>query len=96
MTYLDETAAAIKALVPDDLLPDEEGLDDLFRLHALLAHVRGKEVTTEDVHDAWSLWMLRRDGAHDSIKPFADLDPATRREDLPFVEAIRKVAATRY
>jgi len=69
MTYLDETAAAIKAGLSEDLIPDEQGLDDLFRLYALLAHVKGENVTA---------------------KPFAALDPSTRREDLPFVEAIRK------
>ena len=92
MTYLDETAAAIKAGLSEDLIPDEQGLDDLFRLYALLAHVKGGHVMAEDVHDAWSLWMLRQDNDHESIKPFAALDPSTRREDLPFVEAIRKVA----
>lgn len=93
MTYLDRTAQAIKDRVPPGLLPDEPRLDDLFRLYALLARVKGKDVTEEDVHDAWSLWMLAEDGDHDSIKPYQELDPATRREDRPFVEAIRAVAA---
>jgi hypothetical protein len=92
VTYLDETARAIKERVPADKLPDEEGVDDLFRLYALLARVKGTAVTSEDVHDAWSLWMLHQDGDHESIKPYGDLDPSTRREDLPFVKAIREVA----
>jgi hypothetical protein len=95
VTYLDKTAAAIRARVPADVIPDEDGLDDLFRLYALLAHVKGEAVTAEDVHNAWSLWMLRQDSDHKSIKPFGDLDPATRREDRPFLEAIREVAETR-
>ena len=94
MTYLDETAAAIKARVPEHLLPDEERLEDLFRLYALLAYVKREEVTAEDVHNAWALWMLREDSDHESIKPFAELDRPTQREDLPFVEAIREVART--
>jgi hypothetical protein len=93
VNYLDETSAAIKARVPADLLPNEEGLDDLFRLYALLARVKGEQVTPEDVHDAWALWMLSRERDHSSIRPFAELDSSTRREDLPFVEAIRAVAA---
>jgi len=93
MTYLDRTAQAIKTRVPADLLPDEPRLDELFRLYALLARVKGTDVTAEDVHDAWSLWMLDGDGDHESIKPYSELDPSTRREDQPFVEAIRAVAA---
>lgn len=92
MTYLDTTAAAIRAQIPDQLLPDEDHLDDLFLVYALLAHVKGESVTAEDVHDAWSLWMLRRDDDHESIKPFSELNSSTRREDMPFVEAIRDVA----
>lgn len=95
MTYLDSTAAAIKARVPEDKLPDEPRLDELFRLYALLARVKGTEVTAEDVHDAWSLWMLGEDDDHESIKPYGELDPATRREDQPFVDAIRAVAGER-
>ena len=93
MTYLDELAAAIKAEVPKELLPDEGDVDDLFRIYALLARLKGQRVTGEDVHDAWAVWMLRRDSDHGSVKPFEELDPSTRREDRPFVEAIRKAAA---
>lgn len=96
MTYLDSTAAAIKAHVPEDKLPDEPRLDELFRLYALLARVKGTEVTAEDVHDAWSLWMLGEDDDHESIKPYRELDPATRREDRPFLDAIRSVAAEQH
>lgn len=92
MTYLDQTAQAIKARVPTELLPDEPRLDELFRLYALLARVKGAEVTAEDVHDAWSLWMLEEHGDHESIKPYSELDSSTRREDQPFVEAIRAAA----
>ena len=93
MTYLDEIAAAIKSHVPAEVLPNEDRLDDLFRIYALLAQVKGAHVTAEDVHDAWALWMLGQERDHSSIKPFRELDPSTRREDLPFVEAIRTVAA---
>jgi hypothetical protein len=92
VTYLEELAAAIRSRVPENMLPQENGLDELFLLYALLARAKGAQVTAEDVHDAWSLWMLGRHGEHASIKPFDELDPATRREDLPFVKAIREVA----
>jgi hypothetical protein len=93
MTYLDTTADAIKTRVPKDLLPDEPRVDELFRLYALLARIKGTSVTLEDVHDAWSLWMIGEDAEHESIKPYDELDPETRREDQPFLDAIRAVAA---
>lgn len=93
MTYLDEIAAAIKSHVPAEVLPDEDHLDDLFRIYALLARVKGAHVTAENVHDAWALWMLGQERDHSSIKPFGELDPSTRRQDLPFLDAIRTVAA---
>jgi hypothetical protein len=74
------------------LLPDEEGVDDLFRLYALLARFKGQTVTSEDVHDASSLWMLRQDDDHSSLNP-QRARPSTRREDRPFADAIRDVAA---
>lgn len=92
MSYLDDTAQAIRAEVPADVLPDEDGLDELFRAYALLVRVKGTATTAEDVHDAWALWMQARHGDHHSIKPYDELDPGTRREDAPFVEAIRRVA----
>lgn len=95
MSYLDDTAAAIKARVPVHVLPEESDLSELFRLYALLARVKGERVTSEDVHDAWVLWMLREDPQHSSIKPFNELGPSTRREDSPFVDAIRAVAKDR-
>jgi hypothetical protein len=70
------------------------GADDLFRLYALLVRVKGEAVTAEDVHDAWSIWMLGQRADHESMKPYAELDPSTREADDPFLEAIRAVAAT--
>jgi hypothetical protein len=93
VTYLDLTAQKIRDRVPAQFLPDADDLDDLFRLYALLARVKGQLVTEEDVHDAWALWMLRHDNDHQSIRPFSELDPSTRREDRPFVAAIHAVAA---
>jgi hypothetical protein len=91
VTYLEQMAAAIRARVPPGVLPDEDDVDGLFRIYALLARVKGEQVTAEDVHDAWAVWMLGREPEHSSIRPFCDLDPSTRREDRPFVDAIRAV-----
>lgn len=88
MTYLDPLADRIQALLPDDLTPPDDS-DSLFRLYAVLARVKGEQCTLEDVHDAWVLWMQERGETHESMVPFADLDPTVQAEDAPFLEAIR-------
>ena len=64
MTYLEEIAAAIEARVPPDVMPNEDDVDGLFRIYALLARVKGEQVTAEDVHDAWALWMIGQQRVH--------------------------------
>ena len=91
MTYLDEIADAIRAEVPTDLLPDEADLEQLFRLYAVLARAKGEETTIADVHDAWAAWTLGRGDDHESVKPYDQLDSATKQEDEPFLRAIRAV-----
>jgi hypothetical protein len=91
-SYIDELARAIRAETSPDVLPDETDLDALFRLYALLARVKGEQVTVSDVHDAWSVWMLNRGENHESLLPFEALAPDTRAEDEPFAVAIRRAA----
>jgi hypothetical protein len=89
-SYIDALAQTIRAATPPELVPDEPDVDALYRLYALLALVKGESVTTSDVHDAWSAWMLNRGQSHDSIVPFDDLAADTQVEDEPFAAAIRK------
>jgi hypothetical protein len=77
--------------VPQGVLPEGD-TDLLFVMYAVLALTVGEDVRAEDVHDTWSAWMTYRDPSHESIKPFAQLSPETRKTDQPFVDAIRKVA----
>jgi hypothetical protein len=91
MSYLDDVAARIRRHVPADVLPVGD-LDALFRLYAVLALAKGEAVTAEDVHNAWAAWMQRSDTGHASIRPFAELDHATRAADDPYVDAIRAAA----
>jgi len=94
MNYLDELAGQIRAEVSDeDVLPTPD-TRLLFRLYALLALSNGADVQPADVHDAWVVWMLEHDPDHRSIRHFDELDEPTRQSDMPFVEAIRKVART--
>ncbi len=91
MTYLDELAAEIEQRVPQHLLPDGD-TRALFRLYALLALVKGADVTAADVHNAWAVWMEQQAPDHRSIKPFKELDAETQASDEPFAEAIRAAA----
>lgn len=63
---------------------------DLLRVYALLALVKGEQVTEEDVHDAWSVWRTATRPAHPSLVPFDQLPPG-RTPSTP--EAIRAAAA---
>jgi len=94
MSYVDRLAREIQQELPRDLLPAGE-TDELFRLYALLALLKGTEVSTQDVHDAWSTWMSARDPNHRSLRPFGELDPETQRADEPFLAAIKTVVASR-
>jgi hypothetical protein len=91
LSYIDKVAVAIRERVPHERLPEQQGLDDLFRLYSLLALAKGTRTTAEDVHDAWSVWILQRGEDHESVRPFEELDTATQDQDRAFVEAIHAV-----
>lgn len=89
-SYLDVLGESIR---------DELGTEDadstpreLLRLYAVLLLAKGENVSAADVHNAWSAWALSREPGHDSIRPFAELDPSTRQMDSPFVGAIERAA----
>lgn len=93
--YIDALADAIRERTPPELLPDDApDLGHLFRLYALLGLVKGESVTTRDVHDAWTVWMLERGESHESIVPFDRLSPSVQDEDKPFLEAILAALAS--
>lgn len=92
MNYLTELGEAIRREVDPKFVP-EGNTESLFRLYAVLALAKGTTVTAEDVHNAWAAWMSEQDPAHDAIQPYRSLRSSVRREDQPFVEAIRAAAA---
>lgn len=91
MNYLDELAERIKANVPSDALPEGD-TRPLFLHYAVLALAKGEEVTSRDVHNAWTAFMAQKDATHESLVPFEELDSVTRDEDTPYVLAIRQAA----
>ncbi|MBY6383645.1 hypothetical protein HG717_06920 [Rhodococcus erythropolis] len=93
-SYLGRDAKLIKQCLPAGADAPEDS-DDLFLMYAVLMRAKGVDTQARDVHDAWSAWMLRVDPAHESIRPFDELDTETRREDGPFLVAIRAAARRR-
>ena len=91
MTYLDDVALRIRCEVSVDLLPDED-TTDLFRSYAILALALGTRVQSSDVHNAWVAWMLERHPDHPALVPFDELPGDVQQRDVPFAEAIRRVA----
>jgi hypothetical protein len=92
MNYIVDVAQRIRREVPPELMPEGDA-DPLFLMYALLALALGEKVRARDVHDAWAAWMSQQNPAHESIKPFDDLDEETQAQDKPFAEAIRRVSA---
>ena len=91
MNYIDALADRIEKSLASELRPKHHA-KSLYRTYALLALVKGKDVTLENVHDAWSSWKAATDPDHESIRPFVELDQQTKEKDRPYVNAIRLVA----
>lgn len=89
--YIQRVAEEIRSVLPDESIP-EENADALMLVYAVLALTKGEHVDRRDVHNAWAAWMTQADPSHDAIKPYAQLAPDVKREDDPYVNAIRAVA----
>lgn len=92
MSYIQVLADRIRSEIAPELVPEGD-VDALFLLYAVLAKVKGSDVSLEDVHDAWSAWMTLRSERHEAVVPFSQLDQATQEEDRPFQEAILRAVA---
>jgi hypothetical protein len=90
MNYLEETAEDIRRQLPGGAMPDDS--EALLLIYAVLVRAKGTSTTAEDVHDAWTAWMTLRREDHESMVPFAELEPDVRQEDEPFLTAIRAAA----
>lgn len=66
--------------------------EELIRLYALLALTTGVNTTWQDVHDAWAVWRDWDQPNHRSIVPFGELEYEVQELDLPYQQAIVKVA----
>ena len=94
MSYLDRLANRIRYRLDPQAVP-EGPVDELFRIYAVLALAKGYAVSREDVHNAWSAWMIGVDRSHPSLVPFSELDDDTAAQDEPYVAAIRAALTRR-
>lgn len=85
MTYIQNAVDAMEEALPGE--PEE-----LVRLYALLALTIGVNTTLQDVHDAWAMWRDQSKPDHRSIVPFSKLEYEVQELDLPYQQAIVKVA----
>lgn len=93
MTYLERVAQHIRDEVPNEALPPEDtGL--LFLLYGVLLLAKGQDVSAEDVHNAWTVWMTSKGETHPAMIPYAELATATQAEDEVFVRAIHRAASS--
>jgi hypothetical protein len=90
-SYIADIAAEIQAAVPPKSLPAGD-TSDLFLIYAVLALAKGVDVEARDIHNAWAAWMSTKDPQHESIVPYDALSPDVRREDDPYLAAVRRVA----
>lgn len=97
MNYIDDLAEDIHEAAHGHPTIDE-GDRPLYRMYALLCLSRGTTVANEDVHDAWSCWIVGRPD-YDPERPpvrYRELSPEMQRRDTPYRDAIRNVAAQRF
>lgn len=89
--YLERAAALIRECLPEETSVPERS-EQLFLIYAVLMRAKGVDTQAADVHDAWTAWISQTEPDHESAIPFNELDSETRREDGPFLAAIRQAA----
>ena len=91
-TYIDELAEKVRAATG---VKSKETL----KVYSLLVLIKGKDITLEDVHDAWSVMMNFKPynppylgHEHPSIVPFDQLSYETQQKDKKYADALIIVA----
>lgn len=89
MTYVEDVQDRLIVEFPKLGEPHRQ---DLLDQYTLLALVKGEKVTPADVHDAWSVRMMRIRPEHWSIIPFVELTEDIQDRDAKYARAIQKIA----
>lgn len=91
MNYLDVIAAEIQRTADPKALPPDEDLP-LYRQYAVLLLAKGKNVTAEDVHNAWAAWASEHKPESRDLLPYKELSLRDQRRDQTYVDAVHRVA----
>lgn len=86
MNYFDKITERLAELLPE--CPDRQ----ILRHYTLLVLSKGANTTMEDVHDAWTAWMVTVRPDHKSLIPFNELPSEIQEYDREKTEIIHKVA----
>jgi hypothetical protein len=89
--YLDDLAAQIRSHIPNDRMPEGDA-EDLLRAYAVLLRAKGAQVTLSDIHDAWAVWIAKRDPDHASLVSYENLPKEVQDQDRVFATAVRLAA----
>lgn len=89
-SYIDKLATRIQSSIDLGAVDDEDLL--LYRIYAVLLLAKGKNVTSEDVHNAWAVWACEHEPDSRNLVPFKDLPEDVQHKDDPYAEIIRRIA----
>ena len=70
--------------------------EDLLDVYALLVFTVGKDCTRAHIHDAWSIWQSKTAPRHLALIPFNQLIRESQDLDIPYRDAVIKVANSLY
>jgi hypothetical protein len=90
-SYLDKIAAEIRRNADPDAALSDEDLP-LYRIYAVLLLAKGRDVTVEDVHNAWAAWASEHEPESRTLLPFKELSLRVQRKDQLYVDAIHQAA----
>jgi hypothetical protein len=65
---------------------------ELLDVYALLVLIKGSDTTSENVHDAWSVWQNNVNPTHKSLVPFKALPKEIQELDDEYRDMIHYVA----
>jgi hypothetical protein len=85
INYIDAIVEELGRIMPT--LPVE-----LLDVYALLVLTKGTETTSENVHDAWSVWQNNVNPTHKSLLPFKSLTKEIQELDDEYRDKIHYVA----
>lgn len=95
MNYIDQIASEICDIceTDDGVSPDLRFTHvRLYRIYALLCILKGEATTAENVHQAWSVWILEDFPIHRCLVPYDELSDFDKVKDHLYRDAIIQVA----